>query len=345
MYVTSRTAPASTAADAGLIRTYRPGKDIVGMVRQILTDFGFDCPWQDMERDIGNILRSLPEERPEVQAVDQLTVEVIGNLFFRNKGALAVGRLIVKGSAWPIALPLLLDDEQHVYVDTLICDADELSVLFSFTRAYFMVRLPHPIALVNYLSDMLPNKKRSELFASVGLHKQGKTELYRGFLEHLARSDDKFIIAPGIKGMVMAVFTLPSYQTVFKVIKDRFAPQKDITEAEVAGKIHDRQTPRSRGPDGRHAGVQAVRVSPAPFLRGPDRRANGGGPIESDHSRRRHRDLPRLHGTVDDATEPLHQRCQRRRPDRSPRRVRQRNQATGCRQHFPPAICCSKTSG
>src|SRR5262249_50281543 len=130
-------------------------------------------------------------------------------------------------------------------VDTLICDEDELSVVFSYTRSYFMVDAQHPSALVDYLHGLLPSKKRSELYAAIGMHKHGKTEFYRGFLMHLARSKDPFVIAPGVKGMVMSVFVLPSYQTVFKVIKDQFPPQKDITREQVKQKYdvvktHDR---------------------------------------------------------------------------------------------------------
>ena len=110
--------------------------------------------------------------------------------------------------------------------------------MFSFSRSYFMVYTNHPHAMVDFLQTLLPNKKRSELYASIGLHKHGKTEFYRGFVEHLDRSTDQFIVAPGIKGMVMTVFTLPSYQTVFKVIKDRFAPQKSITAEQVREKYY-----------------------------------------------------------------------------------------------------------
>ncbi len=123
-------------------------------------------------------------------------------------------------------------------MDTLICDEDELSVMFSFTRAYFMVLTDYPHALVDFLQILLPNKKRAELYASMGLHKHGKTVFYRDFLDHLSRTDDQFVIAPGTRGMVMTVFTLPSLQTVFKVIKDEFAPQKNITAQQVRDKYY-----------------------------------------------------------------------------------------------------------
>jgi len=226
-----------------IFTTHGFSRDVVESVRGILTGFEFACPWQNLDRDVRNILRSLTESRPEIRRTAGLTVEILKSVFYRNKGAYLVGRMRYEESAWPVVLPILLDeDEATLYVDTLICDEDELSVVFSFTRSYFMVDAPHPRALVDYLHSLLPGKIRSELYASIGQHKHGKTEFYRGFLTHLARSKDQFIIAPGIKGMVMTVFTLPSYQTVFKVIKDRFAPQKDITREAVKEKYYTVKT-------------------------------------------------------------------------------------------------------
>ena len=221
-----------------IFRTYPMHRDMVATVTQILRDLDFDLPWQDIERDVRNILRSLAEARPEIRRPAGLDVEILESIFYRNKGAYLVGSLRYGGNAWPVVLPILVDDDNKLYVDTLICDEDELSVVFSYTRSYFMVDAPHPYALVDYLNALLPGKKRSELYAAIGMHKHGKTEFYRGFLTHLARSKDQFQIAPGIKGMVMTVFTLPSYQTVFKVIKDEFAPQKDITREQVKEKYY-----------------------------------------------------------------------------------------------------------
>jgi isocitrate dehydrogenase kinase/phosphatase len=244
MFVTSAFPTPPVPPRESLTRNYRPDAGIVEMMRQIARELPFArtspaaLPWQDLDRDIGNVLRSLVEARPEIDSVDGFEVEILRPLFYRNKGAYVVGRIRYNDEYWPLALPLLLDESRQVYIDTLICDEDELSVMFSFTRAYFMVYTDHPHALVDFLSSMLPNKKRSELYSSIGLHKHGKTVFYRDLLEHLASSDDRFVIAPGIKGMVMSVFTLPSYQTVFKIIKDRFAPQKHITHQEVREKYH-----------------------------------------------------------------------------------------------------------
>lgn len=228
--------------DITVFHTPEPGS--FEMMRNILLSFDFSLPWRSLEQDITNILRSLPEERPEIDTRDTIRVEVLKAPFFRNKGAYLIGKLSAGERSWPVALPVLNDNGQ-LYVDTLICDEDELSIIFSFTRAYFMVDTSRPRALINFLLELLPNKKISELYAAIGLYKHGKTEFYRGFLDHLEHSTDKFVIAPGIRGMVMSVFMLPSYQTVFKVIKDRFPPQKNTTAAEVRAKYrmvksHDR---------------------------------------------------------------------------------------------------------
>jgi isocitrate dehydrogenase kinase/phosphatase len=228
-----------------IFRTYPMSRDMVATVTQMLRDVEFDLPWQDIDRDVRNILRSLAEARPEIRRPAGLDVEILKSVFYRNKGAYLVGALRYGAATWPVVLPILVDEDDALYVDTLICDEDELSVVFSYTRSYFMVDAPHPFALIDYLNALLPGKKRSEIYAAIGMHKHGKTEFYRGFLMHLARSKDQFIIAPGTKGMVMTVFTLPSYQTVFKVIKDRFPPQKDITRDQVKQKYdivktHDR---------------------------------------------------------------------------------------------------------
>jgi isocitrate dehydrogenase kinase/phosphatase len=91
----------------------------------------------------------------------------------------------------------------------------------------------------------MPKKPRAEMYMCVGLAKQGKTMFYRDLFYHLKHSSDNFVVAPGIKGMVMLVFTLPSFPYVFKVIRDRFAPPKEMDRQTVKDKYqlvkyHDR---------------------------------------------------------------------------------------------------------
>jgi isocitrate dehydrogenase kinase/phosphatase len=64
-------------------------------------------------------------------------------------------------------------------------------------------------------------------------------------MPHLAASEDRFELAPGSRGMVRLVFTLPSYDVVFKVIRDSFDYPKTASRSEVMAKYdlvfqHDR---------------------------------------------------------------------------------------------------------
>jgi isocitrate dehydrogenase kinase/phosphatase len=131
------------------------------------------------------------------------------------------------------------------YIDAALFGEDDLLMLFSFARAYFMVDMEVPSRpTCSSCAALMPRKPRRAL-QRLGLQKQGKNLFYRDFLYHLRHSSDKFRIAPGIKGMVMLVFDLPSFPYVFKVIKDFYPPQKDTTREQIKGKYllvkqHDR---------------------------------------------------------------------------------------------------------
>jgi isocitrate dehydrogenase kinase/phosphatase len=171
--------------------------------------------------------------------------QVINALFFRNKAAYVVGRAINGCERFAFALPVLNTERGGLYVDALLLGEGAVSQLFEFSYVYFMVDHPVPSAIVNFLLELLPARRKADLYSAIGLHKQGKTAFYRDFLHHLKYSDDDLIRAPGIPGMVMEVFTLPSYPYVFKVIRDRIAPPKDVDRKTVEAKYqlvkqHDR---------------------------------------------------------------------------------------------------------
>ncbi|MCT7341283.1 bifunctional isocitrate dehydrogenase kinase/phosphatase [Pseudomonas aeruginosa] len=174
-----------------------------------------------------------------------LAIELIGSVFYRNKGAYLVGRLFTPDEQWPLVFPLLHREGHGIQFDTVITDEAEVSIIFSFTRSYFMVDVPVPAELVAFLKRLLPGKHLAELYTSIGFYKQGKSEFYRALINHLATTDDRFVMAPGVRGMVMSVFTLPGFNTVFKIIKDRFNPSKSVDHATVIQKYqlvknHDR---------------------------------------------------------------------------------------------------------
>src|SRR5437773_8892226 len=79
----------------------------------------------------------------------------------------------------------------------------------------------------------MPLKRAADLYNAIGFNRHAKTEFYRDFVAQMNASADRFKTAEGTPGMVMLVFTLPSYDVVFKVIKDRFDFPKDTTPNEV----------------------------------------------------------------------------------------------------------------
>ena len=189
MYVHSAFGKPPLMLERPIYDVFTPAGGVKDMLRRLLFSLNFARPWRDFDRDINTIVRSLTEELPQIDSTENLEVHLLRSLFIRNKGAYAIGRLLHGNNAWPVALALLTDEAGQLYVDTLICNEDELSIIFSFTRSYFIVDTRYPSALVDFLHSVLPNKKRSELYASIGLHKHGKTEFYRGFLQHLDESD------------------------------------------------------------------------------------------------------------------------------------------------------------
>lgn len=217
--------------------TYRPKGDLPAMLAEVFSDYRFSVAYADLKGDLQRLEALLRESLPEWVCKDPaLTLELFSSVLYRNKGAYLVGRIYTLDEQWPLVIALLHREGQGVQIDTLITDEAEVSIIFSFTRSYFMVDVPVPAEFVGFLKGILPGKHTAELYTSIGFYKHGKSEFYRALIKHLADTDDRFIMAPGVRGMVMSVFTLPGFNTVFKVIKDRFSPSKNVDRATVIEK-------------------------------------------------------------------------------------------------------------
>ena len=234
-------------ADPPSYRSYYPRQHgLRHALIDIVLDFQLERGFADFRRDLANILAAFRHRFPRpfrLEANHQ--IQVLSSLFFRNRTAYVVGRIINGFQMHPFVVPIKHDVDGKLYVDALLLDPEQIALLFSANRAYFLVDMEVPSAFVAFLRDVVPVRTEAELYTMVGLQKQGKNLFYRDFLHHLRHSTDDFIIAPGIKGLVMAVFTLPSYPYVFKVIRDKIAPSKDTTREKVKEKYflvkhHDR---------------------------------------------------------------------------------------------------------
>ena len=209
------------------------GGSIRDLIRAVLQNHPFQYGSEALDFDTQHIASAIEAHLLAECGVARIdTLEMIRAVFYRNKGAYLVGRLISAGRIVPIILPLLHTD-RGVFVDTVLLTEDDALLVFGVTRSYFHVEAERPSELIAFLKSIMPRKHIAELYTSIGYNKHGKTELYRDLVQHLAQSNDLFEEAQGTKGMVMSVFTLPSYDVVFKIIKDRFAPPKTSTREDV----------------------------------------------------------------------------------------------------------------
>lgn len=168
----------------------------------------------------------------QVTMCDSERLEVLESIFYRGQCAYLIGRFVGDGKMGPLVL-CLQHTEKGVSIDAVLLEESDVSLLFSFARSYFHVDTRRPFDIVQFINSIIPHKPRSEIYNSIGYKKHGKTELYRDALRHLAGSSDKYQLASGQRGMVMVVFTMPSYPVVFKIIKDQFDFPKRTTRQAV----------------------------------------------------------------------------------------------------------------
>jgi isocitrate dehydrogenase kinase/phosphatase len=234
-------------ADPPSYRSYYPRQHgLRSALIDVVLDFQLERRFANFRLDLRNILAAFRARFPRpfvLEANHQL--QVLSSLFFRNRTAYIVGRVINGFHSYPFVVPIKHDAEGKLYVDALLLEPEQIALLFSANRAYFLVDMEVPSAYVSFLREIVQVRTEAELYTMVGLQKQGKTLFFRDFLHHLKHSTDDFIVAPGIKGLVMTVFTLPSYPYVFKVIRDKIAPPKETTREKVKEKYflvkhHDR---------------------------------------------------------------------------------------------------------
>lgn len=239
-------------------RAYYPGQTqtapgvqaLRGIWERIVSNLQLAVPFEDLPRDAERVAQAMVSELGGFRPRANFQIQVLSSLFYRNKAAYLVGKIINGFTETPFALPLLhapvpAGAPPRLVIDAALFGEDELLMIFSYARAYFMVDMEVPSACVQFLRGLMPRKPRHELYNALGLQKHGKNLFYRDFLAHLRHSSDKFRIAPGIKGMVMLVFDLPSFPYVFKVIKDFYPPQKDTSREQIKAKYllvkqHDR---------------------------------------------------------------------------------------------------------
>ncbi|MGB5209384.1 MAG: bifunctional isocitrate dehydrogenase kinase/phosphatase [Gammaproteobacteria bacterium] len=214
--------------------------------QELLIRYGFDIGWEDLDFSV-NFLRShITDDCQSRGGIAGLArLEFLRPVFYQGTRAYLVGRMVTRDDDYRPLVVSLRSTAEGVAVDAVLTQPSDVSVLFGFTRSYFHADLETVADAVVFLRSIMPRKPLAELFTVLGRAKQGKTERYRSFFRHLSHSEDSFVHAPGDKGMVMVVFTLPSYDIVFKIIRDQFAYPKTVVREDVLEKYqlvftHDR---------------------------------------------------------------------------------------------------------
>ncbi|MCL4146651.1 UNVERIFIED_CONTAM: hypothetical protein GTU68_007992 [Idotea baltica] len=234
-----------------IYNSYNLDEGIQFTFRKVISDLNFKVPFENLDADINAIVNHFQEYELIKNELGNYRLEILEPIFYRNKAAYIIGRINrlnasdSDGSKYtPLILPLH-NEQKGLYIDTVIHLTSDVSIIFSFTRSYFMVDILYPSPFIKFIKTLIPLKQIAEIYNSIGYNKHGKTEMYRSFAAYIDDHDEQLIIAPGIKGMVMCVFTLPSYPLVFKLIKDKFDPPKKMTRRQVKSKYklvsqHDR---------------------------------------------------------------------------------------------------------
>ncbi len=218
-------------------RTYARVADTASLIRRIFEDVPVGVGFEDMDRDAALVAEEVDLYLWPIVGLSKVySIDVVSSVFYRNKEAYIVGRLVVDGRAFPMVIPLAHGDA-GIRAETVLLHESEASILFSFAYSYFFVDVDRHDALIGFLQSIMPHAELAELYNALGYNRHGKTEFYRDLHRFVHVSREQFVIAPGLEGAVMIAFTLPNFGFVFKVIKDRpcFLRSMYETPKEITG--------------------------------------------------------------------------------------------------------------
>ena len=257
-------AEGKTPAGQAPFWTYRGGRSTADIVTDVFSGLPFRPEFHDLSHDAVRSAAAI-DRALAGQAVD--SVEVLPPIFYRGTVAYVVGRVRTSDGVLPLLFSFLHPAE-GIVTDAVLLHEDEVSIVFSFTRSYFHVEVDRPQLTITFLQSIMPRKPTDELYTAIGYNKHGKTVFYRNLMHHLATTDDCFEIAEGEPGLVMTVFALPSFNTVFKVIRDRFGQPKSTTREAVRERyelvfVHDRVGRLADAQEFEHLEFDRSRFSPA----------------------------------------------------------------------------------
>jgi isocitrate dehydrogenase kinase/phosphatase len=235
-------------SDPPAYRSYYPNQNgLRQTIRDICRDYGWQSEFANMERDVEHVIRrgGAPDGRPLAAAEANFQIQVLHSAFYRNKAAYIVGKAINGDYEYPFVVPVLHDSQGQLFLDAVLLDSAQIRTLFSLSRAYFMVDMEVPSAYVDFLSGPDAAQAGGGDVHHARAGQAGQDHVLPRLPAATCAIPATVRRRPGHPRLVMAVFTLPSFPYVFKVIKDVFAPPKEVDRATVKAKYvlvkqHDR---------------------------------------------------------------------------------------------------------
>jgi isocitrate dehydrogenase kinase/phosphatase len=236
-------------AETANCRVYEAERVTPELVARAVRDFRFSAPFRDLPSEAALAAAEIDRYLQSGLGTTAIRrVEMLAAPFYRSKAAYLVGRIHVASEGGDVVVPLLLPllhGEPGIEIDAVLLSPDDASAVFGFTRSYFHVEVERTRAVVMFLRSIMPHRRIDELYTTIGYHKHGKRELYCELQGLLRDPSSRFEVTAGKKGLVMIVFTLPSFNVVFKVIRDRFGPTKEGSRRHVMERyrlvfLHDR---------------------------------------------------------------------------------------------------------
>lgn len=210
----------------------RPAEAIL----RVLGDYPFQVPYAHQLRCAAAIAVRLQDDLAHWGDYPVRSIELLDTVFYRERRAYLVGRVFGEHRFSPCVIALV-NDGQGLRAEAVLTRRRDVAHLFGVSRSYFQADLATVGDAVVFLRSLLPAKPIDEIYTVLGRAKQGKTERYRTFQRHFQEHPEEYLVhADGTPGMVMSVFTLPSYPLVFKLIRDRFAWPKTLTRHQVEEK-------------------------------------------------------------------------------------------------------------
>lgn len=215
------TGPHPKTDTGNLVRAYPANHGIhAGLIRRIVEDFGFEARYADLAGDAELAAELLARElasQTDLPPLDR--VEVLKHPFFRNKAAYLIGRILAGERVIPLVIALL-HPETGIEIDSLLTEEPDVANVFTSARSNFHTDPEGYREIFEFLKSIAPSRPTPYIYSSIGFLHPAKLELVRELRRHIAETGERFLVAPGVPGTVMAVFTLPTFRYVFKVIRD-----------------------------------------------------------------------------------------------------------------------------